>query len=688
MNQVYQWVYWYEELARNIANNSPEYLVDRAKRVEWFSPNYRWTDVPLFKYGDVNVDPFSFIYTLASKRETRAFQSVYQDITDVFELTQKLDFEQSEECFIFPTPSPINTLFHSGIQSETKPRLLRELFDAVVKKQATNQESLFNSALSVKGVGITNLTQALFLISPSELFPTDNKFREIFRGRYQLPSKPPGFDWSIYQGIVSDIKKAFECEFFEVNLWMYLISSKHLVQDTSSIFQLTIRESNNSIWSEWCRESYVQINVPNNEFERINRGDVVLVRQGTRRNKGIGIVLRIDDKKATNNEKIAHVVWMNKKETFSDKEYTASAFSQEKEVEEIFRTEDAYKLNFEILDKFISPPSRTVEPDIEQNTSVTTQYPLNQIFFGPPGTGKTYSAEERAVEIIDRVQHDALVMRDRYKELRDNERIEFVTFHQNYAYEDFIEGIRPRLDSPADGTNIEYELRDGLFKRLCNKARGDRNRAYVLIIDEINRGNISKIFGELITLIEDSRRSGSEHETQVMLPSSFTRFDVPNNVFIIGTMNTADRSIQLLDTALRRRFQFEELMPDPTHSRLSNDIDGINLSALLTTMNERIAALLDREHQIGHTYFFDLTSVAELESCFKFKVFPLLQEYFFDDWAKIRIVLGNNDFIRVRDIRTLKLGEELEEQGETVYERISLNNDVWTEPDQYRKIYE
>jgi len=181
---------------------------------------------------------------------------------------------------------------------------------------------------------------------------------------------------------------------------------------------------------------------------------------------------------------------------------------------------------------------------------------------------------------------------------------------------------------------------------------------------------------------------GSEHETHATLPSSFTRFGVPDNVYIIGTMNTADRSIQLLDTALRRRFHFEELMPDPSHSKLSNFIEGISLSAILTAMNERIAALRDREHQIGHTYFLHLDSIEELAACFKHKVFPLLQEYFFDDWAKIRIVLGNNDFIRERDITKLKLGEEFEEQGEIVYERISLNNEIWAEPEQYRKIYE
>ena len=140
-----------------------------------------------------------------------------------------------------------------------------------------------------------------------------------------------------------------------------------------------------------------------------------------------------------------------------------------------------------------------------------------------------------------------------------------VTFHQSFAYEDFVEGIRPKLDDEGIG----YELRDGVFKRIVNAARENPERRYVLIIDEINRGNIPKIFGELITLIEDSKRLGETDGMSVTLPYSNEEFGVPSNLYIIGTMNTADRSILLLDTALRRRFDFVEMMPDPGHERIS-----------------------------------------------------------------------------------------------------------------------
>jgi 5-methylcytosine-specific restriction protein B len=480
----------------------------------------------------------------------------------------------------------------------------------------------------------------------------------------------------------------------------------------------------------------------------------------------------------------------------------------------------------DIYDEFEQEQSSSMSPSsIKQSSPAPTVSgtSMNKILYGPPGTGKTYKTAQIAVELCNGSANSSreLLMQE-YEELRKEGRISFVTFHQSYGYEEFVEGLRPEV---KDG-QVTYSVRPGIFREVCaaakrsqlvkpglsgkplterkvfkmslgvagspegklafqdavsngvvllgwgdnvdfsdcegqaamrakleevgghenpesqsrymsvfkdelsigdliivsqgnnafraigevtgeyefleapfggryhqsrpvrwiavfegnrpveeiynrkfmqsalyklqpeylkigalegliNQQSGMGKQDFVLVIDEINRANISKVFGELITLLEPDKRDGEINAITLKLPYSGTEFSVPANLHVIGTMNTADRSIALLDTALRRRFEFEEIAPDPTTLN-GAVIEGVELEKLLTALNDRIEALFDRDHRIGHAFFIGISSRQGLEQIFRRKVIPLLQEYFYENWSNVRRALndyGIGDFV-------------------------------------------
>ncbi|EAL9902682.1 TPA: McrB family protein, partial [Campylobacter jejuni] len=257
--------------------------------------------------------------------------------------------------------------------------------------------------------------------------------------------------------------------------------------------------------------------------------------------------------------------------------------------------------------------------------------------------------------------------------------------------------IKPKYDSQSDyhGNAIYYFMFYNKLKEFENiqnekfKIKKEILKSYIIIIDEINRGNVSKIFGELITLIEPSKRIGEKEELKVKLPYSGEEFGVPKNVYIIGTMNTADRSITSLDTALRRRFEFIEMMPDV--SKLSMDCEGINLQELLKAINTRIEYLLDREKTIGHAFFIGVENLNDLKKVFQNKIIPLLQEYFYNDYALINAVLNDNGMIfeDKKDDKYLQKIKNLDSVNSerSIYNIASFDDKIWDKIEIYQAIY-
>lgn len=782
MREQYQWVEWFNALSRKVEVVGPDRLAERAEQVEWRTDD---NVPPLLRYGADNVDPFSFIYTLAANCGSEASRTrVVDSVANIFELEVKLPVDL-DEAFFFPHGLPQNTLFHGS--GEGNPVLLWELFREALGGIDKVRADAFRDVLEIRNVGVAKLTQTLFLIDGNAFMPYDGSTRPLLTGGF--PTTP---DWSRYRQAIKELRAAFPgARLCEINLFGYLRSSGDLTSQRVYQVSTNVYNEDEDYWDDFDANSCIYTGGPGTDTRTYpltepDAGDVVLARYGGN-GKAMGVVWSNEYGQSEHwtAESRIHVIWLNKTDAplglkqglgFSGahgievafrrrEEYrpTFAVFDRVREVDGLNRAavtaalrefdelgrnefverygkgrdgkgygsgsrwivheaknydlkpvwraafghmeggsaltidDERYNLDSDKVQSHIRRLGFTVitDPDADVKEDSTTevrpvmQEPLNQILYGPPGTGKTWRTVDLALSIIDgdpQAGHD----QERFDALAFDPatgtgNIAMVTFHQNFAYEDFVEGIRPVLDDDAGG--LRYELRDGIFKKIATEACKRDEERFVLIIDEINRGNIARIFGELITLIESSRRLGRDDATRVTLPYSNDLFGVPDNLYLIGTMNTADRSIQLLDTALRRRFAFVEMMPEPGHSDMAQ-IEGLDSSRMLRTINDRIAVLLDREHQIGHTYLLGLEDIETLGRRFRDQIFPLLQEYFFDDWSKIKAALGGSPFVVDRDIGAELEGLDMTDEERRIFERLPDDDARWTSVESYRAIYE
>ena len=697
MKEIFDWVPWFQELANKINEGGRQTLAEKARKMDWGK-----RDPALLKHGDENIDPFSFIYYLAALNTPPNWNTVYRKVAKVFGIRTKIDYELIEPTY-YPKPPAVVALFHDS--GDGNPDLLWDLLEQAISDSV--RSDTFEAALEIKGVGVSKLSQTLFLIDPSKFLPFDDQGTlALGIGKYKNP--PARITWDEYRREMERITKAFSgCNCHEINVFSYLWKIKWMPVNSHSCYQVStnVYEDGKDHWEDFEKNNWVYTGGPESgepwpaqddaaprcgyPLHAPVRGDIVLVRHG-QEGRGIGIVYRNDYTNKLAGSSRLHVLWLNKTTAKLAGAFRLQGFSRVWEsTRKAFRSTDVYSPTIELLER-LSPPRPTERPQ------PMVKHPLNQILYGPPGTGKTWNAVKYAMAIVRDVDVDQIGDKDhdRFRNLQFrfksaeawSGQIAMVTFHQSFSYEDFVEGIRPTL---AGDKKMGYELRLGIFRQIAQAASTEKEQRFVLIIDEINRGNIPKIFGELITLIEDSKRLGKTDEMRVTLPYSNQEFGVPGNLFIISTMNTADRSIMLLDTALRRRFDFVEMMPDPKHDLISDEVEGVDVRKILKAMNERISLLLDREHQIGHTYLFGVTDLKSLSDKFQNKIVPLLQEYFYDDWSKIREVLGGAGFVSEQKLDYTRRLRSLEfvDEGRSIYERLPNDDRKWIDPDEYKKIY-
>lgn len=810
MNEQFQWIPFYEELADKLHEfiDRKDELFEIIKEFESEYPYFRYLKLDKEDWWgprNYTIDPFSVMGVMNRGLADENRVIIGKLYADIFDISASVPTT-------FPGIPVLNNM--RSFLGDTADNPLWELFEEALEyaetKNVTDQLiHAFDNVREIGGNGLAMVTIVLYWIRPEVFMPLDSNSRRFIPRKYNI--EVPGLNGrgEEYFNFLKDLNTVTqETPFYEISYEAWLENEETVKPEKAiEISDLTVDD-----WLELLNDKTIFIEnskiVMKAFLDFGGKATCTQLANEYGRTKNF-----YNNNSHVLGKKIAQRKNLNVPEENGKKMWWPVLYLGEKADEEV-----AGSYYWELRPE-LAEALELVDLDVElyEQREPEMSYDKNIILYGPPGTGKTYSTvlyavsiiEETTVETLEKETYDNVF--SRYLEFKEDGLIEFVTFHQSFSYEDFIEGIRPVVTSEEDsdiGNEIEYEISDGVFKQFANRAEaptdygmsedlgihktptiwkislngsgenairteslennhirlgwdaygeevadstdfskmggksalnafynemkvGDivlsaysneqvdaigvvtgepewhdaypthkrlRNVEWlakglktniadiqsgnrmsgatlyklaisvsdvmkllheekpelftddlsipnrVFIIDEINRGNISKIFGELITLLEPSKRMNAKEEMRATLPYSGQKFGVPDNVYLIGTMNTADRSIAMLDTALRRRFSFYEMTPEPALLK-GITVEGIDIERLLEQLNKRITILYDRDHAIGHSYFLPLKdnpTIEHLGMIFENRILPLLQEYFYDNYERIQLVLGDN----------------------------------------------
>lgn len=660
-------------------------------------------------------------------------QEVSNGIYPVILYNTKTDYDNFEICY--------------GVSSYNRPKYswnLKFIANAAHSKTSNYKSSFLKSAYTINSIDDLNLNINKII---QDLNAIINDYKENFS-----QSK---FNTKTQYWLYAAGEKSYKWEeFYKENImalgWDNLGNLKNYHSQDEIAKELQKHGSQDSYPMNNSKANWEFVN-------KMNIGDIVYVKQGLNPillGRGVVESDYIYDNTRNEYKSIRRVNWTHNGIYDVDFNELDIKHWNQKALTDI--SENKYKDFCKKIEKIFNDKAK-------ENKNMSSQ-PLNQILYGPPGTGKTYNTIIKAMEIINGEKYDSVDdeeyknLKLQFNQLKQQGQIEFVTFHQSYSYEEFVEGIKPNLENEND---LKYKLQDGIFKKICQNAtkkitdnfdevyekfindladynednlfklktgkgkifgitvNSNKNlsiymgknltkwgtltkdnlknlsdwkyyanpiyeylknnyslviqetqnstQPYVLIIDEINRGNISKIFGELITLIEEDKRETLSIKLTYS-PNDYN-FTVPKNLYIIGTMNTSDRSIASIDIALRRRFKFVEMMPRP---ELVADF-GCGFQSVFEKLNAKIKILLDRDHQIGHSYFINTkyanADVNTLKEIWFSEIIPLLNEYFYCDWEKLKLVTPGF-------IKEINIPEELKNECEDSMYEFKTPNEV------------